>query len=454
MVWLHPLAWLGVMAVAAPLLIHLLVHRRAETLLFPTLRFLEPTRLASIRRHRLDDVRLLVVRSALLAAAAAAFAGPVVMTGARRASWNARVARAVVTDSPSAPAVGAEMESAFRGTAIGTPDLKSGMRRGVRWLGDAPPARRELVVVSQFPLSSISPADIADVPEGVGLRFVRAGTLPGRRTVDCPATLGPAIADAVAAPRTALPAVASRHDVSVLLEGPRTSVIDRVAGTSRIPIEIDAPGSFKEAAAAALDAVLSQRVPAPAPGRSARLIVQGAPGWTANGQPVREPWMADAIAAIARDEELQRAASRVEKGVADPGFTRAPWRRLASASDGQPFASAAAEPGVLLVATAASASDISMALLTRALFNALAPAPPETLPEVVAISDAQLTSWERPAAPISEPALRTVERDDRRWLWGAVLVLLAMEAVIRRSDRRPEASVEPEAQRSGDAHVA
>ena len=61
MIWLNPAAWIAVAIVAAPVLIHLLVHRRAERFPFPTLRFIQPTRLAAIRRHVLEDIVLLAV---------------------------------------------------------------------------------------------------------------------------------------------------------------------------------------------------------------------------------------------------------------------------------------------------------------------------------------------------------------------------------------------------------
>ena len=80
MLWLNPVALFALAAIAAPILIHILVQRRAERFPFPTLRFLQPTRLAAIRRHLLEDWRLLAVRAALLAAAAAALAGPLLVT--------------------------------------------------------------------------------------------------------------------------------------------------------------------------------------------------------------------------------------------------------------------------------------------------------------------------------------------------------------------------------------
>src|SRR5471030_2938240 len=98
MLWLNPFALFALATVVAPILIHILIQRRAERFPFPTLRFLQPTRLAAIRRHVLEDAVLLAVRVALLAAAAAALAGPLFVTAARRQAWERRVVRAVVDD--------------------------------------------------------------------------------------------------------------------------------------------------------------------------------------------------------------------------------------------------------------------------------------------------------------------------------------------------------------------
>jgi len=103
MVWFFPAAWFALAALAAPLVIHLLAHHRARPLAFPTLRFIRPTRLAAIRRRALEDVVLLTARMGILAAAVAAFAGPLLVTPARRASWNARLVRAIVTQPSARP---------------------------------------------------------------------------------------------------------------------------------------------------------------------------------------------------------------------------------------------------------------------------------------------------------------------------------------------------------------
>src|SRR5471030_651318 len=102
MLWLNPFALFALATVVAPILIHILIQRRAERFPFPTLRFLQPTRLAAIRRHMLEDIVLLAVRVALLAAAVAALAGPLLVTTARRQAWDRRIVRAIVVDDSNA----------------------------------------------------------------------------------------------------------------------------------------------------------------------------------------------------------------------------------------------------------------------------------------------------------------------------------------------------------------
>src|SRR5262249_20044959 len=96
MIWGMPAAASALLALAVPILIHTLVRRRSKPTLFPTLRFIPHTRLASIERRALEDILLLTTRLGVLAAAAAAVAAPLVMTKARRASWEAVTVRAEV----------------------------------------------------------------------------------------------------------------------------------------------------------------------------------------------------------------------------------------------------------------------------------------------------------------------------------------------------------------------
>jgi len=245
----------------------------------------------------------------------------------------------------------------------------------------------------------------------------------------------------------------------VTLAGAATVVRD-VAGPSGAappaswPIEILASPAARPAADAAISAVLAQRVWAPAPDRRARLMLLDAgafptdPGVTgtfrsaiAEAEPIRAPWMADAIARIARDADLQAAVRRVPQGIADARFSTTPWQRIADADDGQPLVIAAASGQQLIAVGAAPARSVATPILVRAMANALATPADLQSAEVVPIADEVLRLWSRPAVPLPAPRIHTVDEDDRRWLWLLALGLLAIETWMRRVRTR-DASVE------------
>ena len=447
MFWLNPFALFALASVALPILIHLMIQRRAERLPFPTLRFLQPTRLAAIRRHLIEDLPLLAVRMAVLAAAVAAVAGPLLVTPARRQAWDRRMVRAVVTDdvaryvegrdreggpaasAPEAPGRASSkldgsvaerrrerpaLQRTFSGVAI-----SDGIRRAIVWLGTAPPARREIVIASPFPIGSITPADVAAIPADIGVRFERTGTLPRTRIVPGGRVLTPDGARAR----------------ELTFDGDRTSVRDALTAEP-LAWSIDVVSAKADQAAidAAIAAVLSQRVWAGPPDHRARLVLVD----SAAAQPLRagtiaQPWMAAAVAQIARDSDLRAAAARVAAGLSDAAFAVAPWQILTSAADGRPLAVAAGLPDRLVVASAARAADVATPLLLRAIANAIA-VPPDLQPaEVVPIADALLQRWSRAAAPLSSPRIQSVDEDDRRWLWLAALLLIALEVWMRRA---------------------
>ena len=472
-IWQSPSVLFALAAVAAPILIHILVQRRAERMPFPTLRFLRPARLAAIRRHVVDDWALLAVRAAILAAAVAALAGPLVITAARRQSWDRRIVRAVVVDldvAPSFPASarvpdgratarladqpppglrrsaeasakaeapearmrqdgdrGPERAALHLSREFIATSLSDGIRRAVAWLENAPPARRELVVVSRFAIGSLTAADVAAVPASIGIRFERTGTLPTTRTVPAGRVL-------------AAGGVLARE---ATLDGVQTLVRDAAsAEPSSWPIEVAHVPEAKQAIDAAIAAVLSQRVWAPAPDRRARLVIIDAekgydPLSAAGVSPIRTPWMAAAAAGLLRDADLQTAAARVATGFVDEKFFAAPWQAVAFSADGRPLAMAAAEsPERFVVASAAAASSLVTPLLMRSLANGLGAAPDFQHGEVAPIADRWLREWTRPAASPSAPAGDAFRHDegenDRRWLWLAALCLMGIEMWMRR----------------------
>jgi hypothetical protein len=423
-IWLNPAAWIAFAVAAAPVLIHLLVHRRAERFPFPTLRFIQPTRLAAIRRHVLEDIPLLAVRLAIIAAAVAALAGPLLITASRRSAWNARVVRAIVVDARDdvAPPVQRE-DIAFRTERFRVQSLSGGIRRAIAWLDRAPPARRELVITGPLTIGSIVDTDLAAVPANIGIRFERSGALPLERSVGTTPLLEPE----------------GTVRRTVTLSGPRTSVTElRADAVARWPIEVAASPDVRPAINAAIEAVMSQRVRTVPPDRRTRLMVMDQSDRTSaaiDASPLRLPWMTDAVARVAHDPELQSEAARVSAGFAERRFTTPPWQTIAAGADGRPLISAAAAAGTLVVASAANAGALVTPLLLRSLANTIAAPDAATQAELLPIADSQLRAWSRAPAPETAPRVDTVEHDDRRWLWVGALVLMAVEAWIRRARR-------------------
>ena len=143
--------------------------------------------------------------------------------------------------------------------------------------------------------------------------------------------------------------------------------------------------------------------------------------------------MADAVASIARDRDLQVAGAQTPAGLSDPRFSAPPWQPLLLAPDGRPLAVAGASSASLVVVSGATPSSLVTPLLLRAMVNALGGPPDLRQAEVLPIPDSQLRAWSRPAAPVTAPRVDRVERDDRRGLWILVLALLALETWIRRA---------------------
>ena len=82
------------LALAVPLMLHLLRRRRRERVLFPTLRFLHQAQRRSARRVRIENLLLWIVRTLLLACLVLAFSMPVLRL-ARGGDWLGRTRRDV-----------------------------------------------------------------------------------------------------------------------------------------------------------------------------------------------------------------------------------------------------------------------------------------------------------------------------------------------------------------------
>jgi hypothetical protein len=496
MIWRNPLAWIGLGALLVPIAVHLLVRMHARPVPFPSLRFLQTSRLAAVRRRALSDWPLLVVRLGIVALAVAALADPFLLNESRRAAWAQRTTRAIIVDTtPSVDAAAAsdaaarEQASAFEATTIKTADVRAGIAQGAAWLRTAAPAAREIVIVSDFQRGSLDESTLSALPSYAGVRFVRAGQSTPRRTVDGrPAT-------------TSLPngqfAVRTPH---VTVEGDRTqtqwaataATVTTAATTTETKagagapfaiavtptgLSIDALGlrvetseADRDASRAALDAVLSEGVPAARPGERTIVIAIGEAAQTMlkDGAlpPLAAPWMADALNDIARDRLLTevaattgttdgdgegegrrsgraasilllRGAGGAPLVIAGAARDEASPNAAAAAADRNATREASAKGALALLSLAPASSDVTP-LLIRAALRAIADPDPLPEAEVTAIPESRLDAWRRPAAlpPIEE--LTRVETHDRRWLWGGALVLLAIETWLRRRMRRQE----------------
>jgi hypothetical protein len=160
--------------------------------------------------------------------------------------------------------------------------------------------------------------------------------------------------------------------------------------------------------------------------------------------------MADAVARIARDADVQAASHRVTAGLTDGRFASAPWQVIAVAADGRSLAVAAGSADRLLVASAADAMNLATPVLLRSIANSIATVPDLQQAEVMPIADAVLKQWSRLPAPVVSPRIETVDRDDRRWLWLAAVCLLVLEHWVRRA--RPVTASQQ--RKDADARVA
>ena len=145
MMFQNPWAWLGLLALAGPIVAHLLARRPARRQPFPHLRFLPAAALKPVRRDRLADIALLLVRSAVVAAAVVALTQPLWLTADRARDLGAQIARAVIVDtSASMQRAATTLDAARRegaAAAAGATVARLGTRRRrrrsspARWRG-------------------------------------------------------------------------------------------------------------------------------------------------------------------------------------------------------------------------------------------------------------------------------------------------------------------------------
>jgi hypothetical protein len=398
MIWTAPWALAGLLLLAGPLLVHMLLRRNARRIVFPTTRFLPRTRASAVRFRRPADIGLLILRAGIVLAAVLACAQPVLLSPWRTARWNQRTARAVVVDtSRSVPASAdaarlADQElGGFASATFATADVRDGLQRAADWLAQSPPARREIVIVSDFQRGSIDADTIAGLPSSVGLRFIRAGSPSASATL-------PAIEGWRGG--TWHPRINVRGDAVDVAYAAKTP---DTAGPLPF-VTTRQPEAEAAAAAAALAGAASFGTTATGDHRAV-VAFAGAPAG-AGERPLTTPWMLGAAFAVRQSALLRETAAGVT--FAETGG--------ALVVHADVHASSAAAPGVI-----------------RAVMLAVRPteiADPEL--ETATIPDSELAGWRRDAGVVDRGGAVRSDGVEARWFWAVALVLLAIEAWVRR----------------------
>ncbi len=412
MVWLLPVALAGLAAVIGPLIVHLLRRQRARTLVVPTVRFIPTVDQSVVRVRMPTDVPLLVLRMAIVACAALALARPLFLTDARAAGWADRIARVVMVDvgNPDAAvaaheAASAELQSATFSQRIDAVQPGSALRRASAWLADAPPARREIVVISDFRIGSLDESLIRDIPETIGVRFVPVRPAATEmREIAAGDVLGP---DARFERQARIDATSTA-----------TTLIRRSAPLSGLRL-LTAPEDEQDAAR--LMRVVS-RAGAVAPSASEPIVVRFAGGerLPAQGKPTSDGWALPAARRLLRDAD-------------DANY---------------PVTVAIGEDGALLVDVNARPGTLVAAEVLKAALDARQDRQRLAAQEIARIPSGTLEAWGRVPGPADTAAWQRSEESDGRWFWFGALVLLAVEGWMRRT-RSSSAT-----NREVDAHAA
>lgn len=367
--WAQPWAWLGLAGLAVPIAIHLLARHQAVRAAFPTLRFIDASELNAIKRQRLTDIPLLLVRLLMVALAVAAIAGPRI--GSTPAEADERVATAYVHDMSASSSFDAQSDLGVddaRTVGLGSESIPAALEAAAAWAVRKPGARK-IVVISDFQRGSLSEAGVRRVPSGIGIEFKRVGSKPA-----------------------SLP-------TGLSLAGDKTRMAWGIQGSAAlkaIRVVAGADQSDADAMLAAVDRV----TPIPEAGAPQVLVLfSKAPErqLLATAEPIDQQWMFD----FTKELLSKRPDVKVRATGTRP-------RQLLVALDDAPGSLAAAEAVASLAAV-------------------YSPATPESDPRT--IDDATLKSWERPA----EAAVVEAKGEPQgRWLWMGVLALLAIETGMRR----------------------
>jgi hypothetical protein len=458
--WLNPAALAGLALVAGPVLVHLLLRHRAERVRFPSLRFVRPSRTAAVRLRLPSDLALLLLRMAIAAVAIAASAQPLLLAPSRLRAWNARIARAIVVDvSPSTrppdrslrasvrngetavseadEVVSADSQGTVFAARIDAPELGPAVLRAIQVLAAAPPARLEIVVVSDFRRGALSRADLESVPPAIGIRLVQVGAPAQERRVRGIELFVPGAPGANAGSGSGAPGPKAQE---ILLSGSTTAVSVVPGSGSRAGLSLITPAADRFAVPALERAVAAAGAPAPSPDRPLSIGFSG-DVWGDAVRPISAIWMLETILRMRNDPDLAAQCSDAASGTgrsepagrgpraADGAGTA--WHVLCRDPESRPVVRTAAAGSQLVFDVQAPPSALLSAAVVRAALIARQGSVARPEAEIQRMTAAELTSWSRPPAPVAADTWRWGEQSDSRWCWALALALLAVESMVR-----------------------
>jgi hypothetical protein len=430
--WQYPAALWALPLAAMPIVVHLLRTHHARRVPFPSLRFVPSSRAAAVRVRLPSDIALMLVRVGIVALAVGALAGPIVVTRTRTAVWNARTARAVVVDvsdsmrlpdsagatpeAAAADAAAAELRTAAYGRRIDVARLDDGLMRAARWLAASPPARREIVVISDLQRGAVPRLELEELPVGIGLRFVAVGRRDGPSTFAGAPLLG---GDGVAARGQAIEA---RADATAV-------VLEAETGNGTAGLRLLAPPGAEPAVAGLLRAVAIVGAPAGSDDQPIAIRFPGAPVPLAGSVSMIQPgWMLRTVLRLREDPAIASMAVVAANEPSDG------WTPLSRTRDGAIQVRAAAIRRELVLDVAARPDSLFAAEVVRAVLNARVEPNVYDEREVARVAEVMA----RPAGSVTSDAWRNADSTDGRWLWLLALALLGFEQWLRTRTVAPQ----------------
>ena len=415
----------------------------ARVLRFPSLRFLGVSRLLPTRRTRLQDLLLLAVRVAIFALAVAALAQPLWLSARRSRARNGALARVVIVDTSfsmqrAAVAGGKAIDAARRSAKILADSASPAMvvesaapaamvAGAADWLARQP-ARGEIAIVSDFQLNAVDDGAMRAIPASIGVRLVRIAVVPGSDTAEM--RLRAADGDVVA--RSAFAASGTATEWSAAPHTANTDVVQLLAGES-------------ERAATSAAERAAQSIGGPSAVDSTHRVAIVYPGYAQRGAMLNgaglphSRWMTDVVLRLRTDSLLSSAAAAATASDPAGGDSLTNSRTvIARGADGRPLIVAAEDSSAagarLLFFSAADAGSLTSATLIAAVYRAISTAPSVAELEPESVPDSALARWQRaPAVEAPRKVPGGEGESDGRWLWIAVLVLMVLETVVRRT---------------------